>query len=105
MELTIEELRKLCNEGAIRWTEHITTRMLQRGISRVDIVSAIRSGEIIEQYPDDYPFPSCLVLGMIHAGAPLHVVCGVGLGEAYMITCYTPDPREWDRDFRRRLQG
>lgn len=102
MGLKIEELRKLCDEGAIQWTAHIVTRMLQRGISREDVLSAVRSGEIIEQYPDDYPFPSCLVLGM--SGSPLHVVCGIGKGEAYMITCYTPNPREWDHDFRKRVQ-
>ena len=22
------------------------------------------NGEIIEQYPDDYPYPSCLILGV-----------------------------------------
>lgn len=102
--MTIEELCKLCDEGAVRWTEHIVTRMLRRGISREAVVSAIRSGEIIEQYPDDYPFPSCLVLGFLLSGAPLHVVCGVGMGEVCMITCYKPDPREWDSDFRKRVQ-
>ena len=102
--LTIEQLRKLCDEGVIQWTAHITTRMLQRRITREDVISAIRSGEIIEQYPDDYPFPSGLVLGLLLSGLPLHVVCGVGMGEVYMITCYTPNPHEWDSDFRRRAQ-
>ncbi|MFG6337693.1 MAG: DUF4258 domain-containing protein [Lachnospiraceae bacterium] len=28
-----------------------------------DIIFCIHEGEIIEQYPDDYPYPSCLILG------------------------------------------
>lgn len=104
MELTIEELRRLCEAGAVRWTAHIVSRMLQRGLTRDDVISTIRTGEIIERYPTDYPFPSCLVVGVTLNRGPLHVVCGIGMGEAYMITCYIPDPREWDSDFRKRVQ-
>ena len=41
-----------------------------------DVMNAINNGEIIEQYPDDYPFPSCLILGItindeyVHDPAP-----------------------------------
>jgi len=32
------------------------------------------SGEVIEDYPDDQPYPSCLVFGRTQSGGPLHVV-------------------------------
>jgi len=51
-------------------------RIFRRGISMVDVISALTNGEIIEQYPTDYPFPSCLVLGRTKAGKALHIVCG-----------------------------
>lgn len=102
MELSIDVLRKLCNDGRIRWTEHVLIRLLQRGISRDDIKAAIRSGITIEQYPDDYPYPSCLVLGFGINGHVLHVVCGVGLDELIVITAYYPNPAEWDHDFKKR---
>jgi hypothetical protein len=38
-------------------------RLRERGIKRADVINCIQSGEIIEQYLDDMPFPSCLILG------------------------------------------
>ena len=34
------------------------------------------TGEIIEEYPNDYPYPSCLTLGNLNTKWPLHVVVG-----------------------------
>ena len=100
MGISIIDLQKLCVDGSIRWTGHVLKRLLQRGISQASVVQAILSGEIIEQYPDDYPFPSCLLLGL--SGDPLHVVCGQGKDEIWMITAYHPDPAEWEDDLKTR---
>ena len=100
MEIT--DLQKLCENGSIRWTGHILKRLMQRGIFQVSVVQAIRSGEIIEQYPNDYPYPSCLLLGTTEAGEALHIVCGIGEGEVWLITAYHPDPDEWESDLKTR---
>lgn len=39
-----------------------------------DIISAISSGEIIKEYLDDKPLPSCLILGKAVSGKTVHVV-------------------------------
>ena len=100
MEIT--DLQKLCENGSIRWTGHILKRLMQRGIFQASVVQAIRSGEIIEQYSDDYPYPSCLLLGTTEAGEALHIVCGIGEGEVWLITAYHPDPDEWESDLKTR---
>ena len=100
MEIT--DLQKLCENRSIRWTGHVLKRLMQRGIFQASVVQAIRSGEIIEQYPNDYPYPSCLLLGTTEAGEALHVVCGIGEGEVWMITAYHPDPDEWESDLKTR---
>lgn len=100
--MDIGDLQKLCAQGSIRWTGHVLKRLMQRGISQADVLQAIQSGEIIEQYPDDYPYPSCLLLGLTAAGKPLHAVCGLGDGEAWMITAYSPNPNEWEADLKTR---
>ena len=102
MGISITDLQQLCADGAIRWTEHVLKRLLQRGISQASVVQALLSGEVIEQYPDDYPFPSCLLLGSTAAGTALHVVCGQGPGEVWMITAYRPDRAEWEDDLKTR---
>ena len=100
--MDITDLQKLCENGSIRWTGHILKRLMQRGIFQTSVVQAIHSGEIIEQYSDDYPYPSCLLLGTTEAGEALHVVCGIGEGEVWMITAYHPDPDEWESDLKTR---
>jgi hypothetical protein len=75
-------------------------RIFQRNISTDDVVTALSRGEIIEQYPTDYPFPSCLVAGLTAAGECLHVVCGSNGAELWLITAYFPDPAEWSDDFK-----
>lgn len=100
MEIT--DLQKLCENEAIRWTLHSLERLLKRGISQDDVIQAIISGEIIEQYPDDYPHPSCLLLGTTSTGEAIHVVCGRGDNEAWIITAYHPDPEKWEDDLKTR---
>jgi hypothetical protein len=58
------------------------------------------NGEIIEQYPNDYPFPSCLVLGLSVHKKCLHVVCGIGDAELWLITAYYPNIDKWEEGFR-----
>lgn len=100
--MDIIDLRKLCEDDRIRWTDHVMKRLLLRGIPQGDVVRAIQNGEIIEQYPDDYPYPSCLLLGTDAGGKPLHAVCGQGPGELWIITAYHPDPIEWEADLKTR---
>ena len=59
--LDISYLRSLCNDKSIAITKHAKNRLAERHISVKDIKNAIQSGEIIVQYEEDKPFPSCLV--------------------------------------------
>jgi hypothetical protein len=100
--MTIEDIVLLCKKQSVRWTGHILERIFRRGIGADEVTNALTKGEIIEQYPSDYPFPSCLVLGHTAAGRPLHVVCGSNGMELWLITAYLPNPAEWTEDFKQR---
>ena len=52
---------------------HAIRRMFERRISDEDIKDAIETGETIEEYPDDTPYPSELKLGW-RGSRPIHVV-------------------------------
>ncbi|MCH8061937.1 MAG: DUF4258 domain-containing protein, partial [Chloroflexi bacterium] len=69
------------------------------------VVRVVRTGEIIEEYPDDSPYPSRLVLGM-QGLRPIHVVVADNMEDRILlvITVYEPDSSQWTRDFRRRLR-
>ena len=86
MALHIEELRKLCTDDAIIMTAHVIKRC---------------NGEIIKQYEDDKPFPSCLLLGMSVNDRYLHVVASDTIN-LHIITAYYPNVDEWEPDFKTR---
>jgi hypothetical protein len=100
--MNMNDIVDLCDADALRWTNHILGRIFRRGISTDDIKKGLINGEIIEQYPADYPFPSCLILGHTNAGKALHVVCGSNGAELWLITAYFPDQDEWSEDCRQR---
>lgn len=102
--LTIEEIQSFCHAGKIQWTEHVMKRLIKRNITRAEIKSALMTGTIIEEYPADYPFPSCLVLGTSHPAHYLHVVCGIGNDRLWIITAYKPDDSIWDESFTKRRE-
>ncbi len=54
---SIEQLRRLNRPESTVLTQHSRKRFAERGIRINDIGYVFRTGEIIEQYPDDMPFP------------------------------------------------
>jgi hypothetical protein len=77
--------------------------MLRHGIRSDQVRQVLSEGERIEEYPDDAPLPSYLMLG-IGAARVLHVVAGddAEVDETIVITTYKPDPNEWEADFKTR---
>lgn len=98
----INELRAICAKKAIRPTRHALVRLFQRNISLADVEYTIENGEIIEQYPDDMPEPSCLVLS--YKPYPIHVVCSIVEDEIWLVTAYRPDIDKWEPDMKTRKE-
>ena len=99
----LDKIVELIRARKIKWSGHILLRMQQRGIKINEVLNSIPDGDIIECYPDDYPYPSCLILGYVpEAKVGLHVVCALGQGYVWMITAYYPDEGEWLADLRTR---
>jgi hypothetical protein len=62
-----------------------------------EIYFSVFHGEIIEDYPADKPYPSCLVNGETFSGDPVHSVWAYNEENhwAVLITVYRPDPALW----------
>ena len=100
--MDIDEIRAKIREGKYRLTVHAAVRSKERGITTQDMEDAILNGEIVEEYPEDKPFPSCLILGRTRDGLPLHVVCSLA-PVSDIVTLYYPDEKRWiDYRLRRR---
>lgn len=82
---------------------HAVQRMFERAITKEDVRQALETGEAIEAYPEDQPYPSRLVLGWVGT-RPIHIVVADNLvqQETIVITAYELDPAKWQAGFQRR---
>lgn len=82
---------------------HAIRRMFQRQVSTSDIRHVLVTGEVIEDYPNDTPYPSRLVLEWC-GSRPLHVVAANNekAQETIIITVYELGPDKWEPGFRKR---
>ena len=104
--MEIKQLQELYNtsDSNIKWAKHCLERMQERDISRDDVGNCIMSGEIIEEYADDYPYPSCLILGKQNDQVPLHAVVASNGEELFIITAYYPSDEQWEDDWKTRKE-
>ena len=103
MGYTIEQFRAINNPETMIITQHSRKRFAERGIMLSSVCEAIRTGVIIEDYPDDFPFPSCLIMGKSIDGC-LHVCASINEGFIYIITAYIPDSSKWETDLKTRKE-
>lgn len=102
--MQLETLQKLCNNKCIKWSTHCLSRLQERDISIEDVCNCINNGEIIENYPDDFPHPSCLILGFTDNKQALHVVVGTNYDFLFIITAYHPNTNKFYDDFKTRRE-
>ena len=98
-----EQFSAAVQKGTVEWHRHALERMLERGVARRDVMDVLLTGEVIEEYPTDYPYPSVLMLGKPH-DMPLHVVVAFDskLEMIFIITAYRPDVLHFLDDYKTR---
>jgi len=89
----------------IRYSFHALQRMHQRRITVDEIRYVVENGTVIEDYPEDTPWPSKLRFAECNH-RPLHIVSAWDEDEEQevIITVYEPDPCEWTDNYMRRAQ-
>jgi len=98
----IKELRSKIANGQFEFSQHAVDQSIIRHISVQEIREVFANSQIVEDYPDDKYGPSCLVLGFMLAGRPLHILCSYPSRPLVkIVTLYEPDPDQWT-DFRTR---
>ncbi len=78
-------------------------RMLYRNISKSDLFELIQEGEEIEDYPNDFPYPSKLVFKLVN-GRAIHSVVAMDFESKTLIivTVYEPDQNHFESDLKTR---
>ena len=87
----------------VQFSGHAIRQMFDRELKQEDVLTVIRQGEVIVDYPDDTPYPSYLMLGFV-GNVPLHVVFALDEKQktGIIVTAYIPDRKIWTDDFKRR---
>ena len=93
----ISDLVRAIRTGRFRVTDHADEEAANDRLSLDGVLGSVQNGEIIESYPTDKPYPSCLVLGRTTEGAIIHSVWAYNgaSGWAVLVTVYRPDPNRW----------
>lgn len=102
--IDIDNLREYYKQEKVVITIHAQERLRQRGIRAKDVRNCVMTGEIIEQYPDDFPFQSCLIFGESVDGKILHVVASDEGTGSRIITAYFPDNIKFEDDLKTRKE-
>jgi len=93
----IQEIISAIQEHRIRITDHADEEAQADILTFDEIFFSVLQGEIIEDYPTDKPYPSCLIYGDNFQGEPIHSVWAYNdeTKWAVLITVYRPDPNRW----------
>jgi hypothetical protein len=95
--VTVEDIIGAIRSNRVRITDHADEEAEADKLSFDEIYFSVLQGEIIEDYPTDFPYPSCLIYGDTFGGDPVHSVWGYNpINQwAVLITVYRPDPKRW----------
>jgi hypothetical protein len=101
--MNIDNIINAIRNNRIRITNHADEEAEADHLSFDKILVSVFYGEIIEDYPNDWPYPSCLIYGDTFGGEPVHSVWTYNAKNRWAapITVYRPDPNRWS-DWRTR---
>ncbi|HDM77222.1 MAG TPA: DUF4258 domain-containing protein [Deltaproteobacteria bacterium] len=101
--MEIDSIIEAIHNNRIKITDHADEEAENDQLTFDEVYFSVLNGEVIEDYPDDKPYPSCLICGQTFSGDPIHSVWAFNEQSqwAVLITVYRPDPGQWI-DWRKR---
>lgn len=99
--MILENVKKYMRDNQFILTDHARVRMFENNISTDNIKTIIDSDEIIENYPNDRPCPSVLILGSLDT-LPYHLVVAICNDHVRIITLYKPEKDQWNEEWKKR---
>jgi hypothetical protein len=95
--MKIEDITEAIRGNRLRITDHADEEARADHLTFDEVFFSVFRGEVIEDYPDDVPYPSCLIYGDTFTGMPVHSVWAFNEENrwAVLITVYRPDPKRW----------
>jgi hypothetical protein len=102
MDAVLARIQGQASAMDFRVTQHAQVEMDAEEITLDEVLAAIASGQILENYAEHKRGPCCLIYGRTLQGRPLHVVCTSAQPLLILITIYEPLPPKWASPTQRR---
>lgn len=95
--MNITDIIEAIRAGRVRITDHADEEAEADQLTFDEVYFSVFHGEIIEDYPNDKPYASCLIYGQTFSDDPVHSVWAYNEVNqwAVLITVYRPDPKRW----------
>src|SRR5438105_4771661 len=97
----LERIQEQAASENIRVTQHAQQEMAEEEITLDEVLEAIASAQMLENYPEHRRGACCLLNGLSQAGRGLHVVCTTARAILIIVTVYEPKPPKWVSPTRR----
>ena len=103
-----------CGKGINRWIEKVYFRKRYSMVCtlfgedvgkrhfQIRCKKCVLKWEIIEDYPDDFSHPNCLIFGYTINDKIIHIVAGSDGKYIYIITAYFPNTIKFENDLKTR---
>lgn len=95
LETLLERIRAQAPTEKVRITQHAQQEMVEEDIVFDEVLEAIATGKILEDYPEHRRGACCLLSGFTGSGRPLHIVGTTAQTVLIIITVYEPKPPRW----------
>ena len=102
LKALLERIRTQSDVDNIRITQHAQQEMAEEDITLDEVLEAIATGQILENYPGHRRGACCLLNGLTKKRRPLHIVCTTVQPVLIIITIYEPKSPKWTTPTQRR---
>jgi len=102
METIFDWIQLQAGKENFRITQHAQQEMVEEEITLDEVLQAIATGRVLENYPEHRRGACCLLLGFARNNRPLHIVCTTEEPQHIIITVYEPKLPKWISPTQRR---
>ena len=95
--MDIVKIKEAIQANRVRITDHADEEAKADQLTFDEIYFSVLCGEIVEDYRNDKPYPSCLIYGHNFSEEPIHSVWAYNETSQWvvLITVYRPDSNLW----------
>lgn len=103
--VSLAQIQAQARVERLRITTHARDAMRDEAFTLDEVLEAIATAQILEDYPEHRRGACCLLGGQTRGGRPVHLVCTSAQPVLILITVYEPQPPKWLTPTQRRPQA